>query len=298
VSEHNTRHGFNGKLLGYNFSMMYFVNYVVAIVAGLVGDPFKDAFKQTAIIGNFYMGGYLMPFDVAIVCLLIGGAYVAMNWEENYGSANNSIEQLKSFGEGAQMICTDMRMALCCVCVALFESSMFIFVFNWTPVLSQGPDAPPFGMIFATFMMACMIGASVSALCSNVPATKMLCGATLGSAVMIVPAWIGMSQALTKYNFWVFVAFEFCVGMYFPSICTLKSMAVPESHRSTIYNIFRAPMNLIVIATLLLNLTLMRTFQVVSIMLLLSGVTAAMLLSLGERKGEAAPLQAGVAKEV
>jgi len=299
VSEHNTRHGFNGKLLGYNFSMMYFVNYVVAIVAGLVGDPFKDAFKQTAIIGNFYMGGYLMPFDVAIVCLLIGGAYVAMNWEENYGSAQNSMEQLKSFGSGAQMICNDLRMALCCMCVALFESSMFIFVFNWTPVLSSPTsDTPPFGMIFATFMMACMIGASVSALCSNVPATKMLCGATLGSAVMIVPAWVGMSQDLIKYNFWAFVAFEFCVGVYFPSICTLKSMAVPESHRSTIYNLFRAPMNLIVITTLLLDLTLMRTFQVVSIMLLMSGATAAMLLSLGERKGEAAPLQTGVAKEV
>jgi len=274
------------------------VNYIVAIVAGLVGDPFKDAFKQTAIIGNFYMGGYLMPFDAAIVCLLIGGAYVAMNWEENYGSAQNPMDQLKGFGTGAIMICRDLRMSLCCICVALFESSMFIFVFNWTPVLSQGPDTPPFGMIFATFMMACMIGASVSALCSNVPATKMLCGATLGSAVMIVPAWVGMSQDLIKYNFWAFVAFEFCVGVYFPSICTLKSMAVPESHRSTIYNLFRAPMNLIVITTLLLDLTLMRTFQVVSIMLLLSGVTAAMLLSLGERKGEAAPLQAGVAKEV
>lgn len=294
VSEHTTRHGFNGKLLGYNFSMMYFVNYLVAIATGLVGDPAAEAFKQTQILGNFYMGGYLMPFDAAILCLLAGGLYVAAYWEENYGEAQNFQEQIKSFGTGAVMICTNLRMFLCCVCIALFESSMFIFVFNWTPVLHQGSEVPPFGMIFATFMMACMIGASVAALCKNVPTTKMLCGATLGAAVMIVPGWLGISEALCKWNFWAFVAFEFCVGVYFPAICTLKSEVVPESHRATIYNLFRAPMNLIVLGVLLVNLDLSVTFQVVSTMLLVSGGTAAVLLTMTDpvAKGEAAPLQA------
>merc|ERR1719420_1724898 len=108
-----------------------------------------------------------------------------------------------------------------------------------------------------------------------------------------------MSEELTKYNLWAFVIFELCCGMYFPSICNLKSEAVPESHRATIYNLFRAPMNLIVVAVLLVNPDLVPTFQLVSTMLLLSGCTAvaALVLSEPSAKGEAAPLQ-GSAKEV
>merc|ERR1719498_710116 len=134
-----------------------------------------------------------------------------------------------------------------------------------------------------------MTGASVAALFNNkVPTEKMLCGATIGSAVMVVPGWIGMSEALTKYNLWAFVAFEFCVGIYFPAICTLKSETVPESHRATIYNLFRAPMNAIVVAVLLANPDLMRTFQLVCSMLLMSALTAGTLLALPDKvhKGE------------
>merc|ERR1719261_1258460 len=111
--------------------MMYFVNYLVAVVTGLLGDPFAGAMKQQAIVGNIYFGGFLMPFDVAIVCLLIGGGYVAMTWEENHGEAESVIDQVKNFGTGAMMICSNMKMAMCCAVIALFESSMFIFVFNW-----------------------------------------------------------------------------------------------------------------------------------------------------------------------
>merc|ERR1719453_1918651 len=37
VSEHTIRHSFNSKLLGYNFSMMYFVMYLTAVGTGLIG---------------------------------------------------------------------------------------------------------------------------------------------------------------------------------------------------------------------------------------------------------------------
>merc|ERR1719409_564162 len=136
------------------------------------------------------------------------------------------------------MICTNAKMARCCAVVSLFESAMFIFVFNWTPVLHQGAEVPPFGMIFSTFMMSCMIGASIFSLCSKYNANTVLgCALAVASAAMLVPAYIGMSDALTKYNLWAFLAFEMTVGIYFPAICTLKSEAVPESNRSTIYNL-------------------------------------------------------------
>merc|ERR1719238_608169 len=105
-----------------------------------------------------------MAFDLAIVALLIGGTYVAISWDENFGDSNGAFEALKDFGRSAVLIATSVRMGLCCAVIALFESSMYIFVFNWTPVLHQGATPPPFGMIFSTFMMCCMIGSSIFAL--------------------------------------------------------------------------------------------------------------------------------------
>ena len=48
-----------------------------------------------------------------------------------------------------------------------------------------------------------------------------------------------------------FFCFEACVGMYFPSIGTLRSRYVPDSHRSVIMNLFGIPLNLLVISVFL-----------------------------------------------
>lgn len=49
--------------------------------------------------------------------------------------------------------------------------------------------------------------------------------------------------------FLCFLLFEFCVGIYFPSMGTLKSLLVPERIRATVYNIYRVPLNAIVAGT-------------------------------------------------
>lgn len=49
--------------------------------------------------------------------------------------------------------------------------------------------------------------------------------------------------------------FEMCVGMYFPSMGTMKGMIVPEDKRAAIYNLFRIPLNFIVLFSLLTDLT-------------------------------------------
>lgn len=48
-----------------------------------------------------------------------------------------------------------------------------------------------------------------------------------------------------------FFAFEACVGMYFPSIGTLRGKYIPDSHRSVIMNLFGIPLNLIVVSVFL-----------------------------------------------
>merc|ERR1719231_1581915 len=127
-----------------------------------------------------------------------------------------------------------------------------------------------------------MIGASICALAKNIEIKKMLCFALVLAAVaMLVPAHLGTAVG-PMYNFWAFLCFELCVGIYFPSICTLKSEAVPESCRATIYNLFRAPMNLIVVSVLLINPDLKPTFKLVSSMLLLAGLLMGVMLALPE----------------
>merc|ERR1719159_715717 len=48
-----------------------------------------------------------------------------------------------------------------------------------------------------------------------------------------------------------FFAFEFCVGMYFPLIGTLRSLYLPEEYRGAIMNLFGIPLNMLVVGVFL-----------------------------------------------
>ena len=51
-----------------------------------------------------------------------------------------------------------------------------------------------------------------------------------------------------------FLVFEGCVGLYWPAIGTVKSRLVPEEVRATVYNLFRVPLNGVVVTVLLNNM--------------------------------------------
>ena len=68
--------GYEANWLGGTFSKAVFLgNGLVAIVAGLLGH---------ALVEIFHLGP-VSPFDAASIVLLIGGAYIAATWTENYG---------------------------------------------------------------------------------------------------------------------------------------------------------------------------------------------------------------------
>jgi len=64
-----------------------------------------------------------------------------------------------------------------------------------------------------------------------------------------------------------FLAFEATVGMYFPAMGTMKSMVVPEAQRSAIYNIYRIPLNVIVLGVLLTKMEMTTAFGCCAVML-------------------------------
>jgi len=273
VSEHVGRHGFSSGLLGYMFGVMYTSMYLVAIVTGFVGEALADGFKfQPMAEGSvIYRGGDLGPFDLAILCLVVGGLFVMLFWEENYGSdeggQGEALGMLASVKESARLLFRDRRVLLLCCVVACFESSMYAFVFNWTPALDSKEVPPPYGLIFSLYMMACMCGASVSTITSALaPASRLASAFVIGIAVFVVAAKVVGSSQL-QLIFAAFVAFEFSVGVYFPSVGVLKSEVVPERVRGTMYNIYRVPLNAIVVALLLTNLSTVTVYAACAVLL-------------------------------
>lgn len=54
------------------------------------------------------------------------------------------------------------KIALLGAMQSLFEGSMYTFVFLWTPALSPNGEHIPHGMIFACFMVSCMVGSAIA----------------------------------------------------------------------------------------------------------------------------------------
>ena len=68
-----------------------------------------------------------------------------------------------------------------------------------------------------------------------------------------------------------FLLFEGVVGCYFPALGTLKSKIVPDAQRSTIYNIFRVPLNVLVLLVLLSKLPTQTVFRRVGVTPIVGG---------------------------
>lgn len=130
------------------------------------------------------------------------------------------------------------------------------------------PSTLPFGFIFSTFMVFAMAGSSLFAiLVKNLSVEK------VGVRVFMVSTLAFICMAVSSSDFFTFSSFnlfEMCVGMYFPIMGTLKSAIVPEDQRSAIYNIFRIPLNVIVLFVLLVDMKPTQAFAACVSMLALS----------------------------
>ena len=281
VSE-SQREGFSGEQLGNTFSLAYFGSSVAAIAAGQLGEIAANVAPLTKLgEGGMYYGGYIAPFDLANVVLVLCMIYIANKWSENYGQSDG--QGGGNFGKALSAILDDKKILLCGLICSSFESSMFIFVFNWTPCLMEPKEpVPPFGHIFTGFMIFCLLGTRVYAYLAKTVAVE-----HIGLLVMAV----SMACHLTVYlfanvqiRFVAFLVFEACVGLYFPMMGTLKGDIVPEDMRATIYNIYRLPLNIIVLMPLLLNFSISTTFTVTTSILGVAVAAAFTLKSLSTSK--------------
>ena len=206
VCEHNAR-GYDSTMLNDTFSLMYFGNSLCAILAGMIAEAAADAVPLTSAHGVWHYGGYCSPFDLSAICLVIGFTLICTLWSENYGgfSADTGCSDLTPL----RQVLAEPSILLAGVVISLFEGSMYIFVFNWTPALSSSSSAPPpFGLIFASFMVACMGGSSLFAILSaKLSSEQILVHVFLASAVALLLPLVFKSTLMTLVSF---ILFEAC----------------------------------------------------------------------------------------
>ena len=225
---------------------------------------------------------------------MLCGVFCASLWEENYGEdqhSNGREEEKNDDGrqsnwydglKNAFIVTVRSRdILLCGIISSLFEGSMYIFVFMWTPALtSLMPDSKvplPFGVIFSTFMISCMAGSSLfSILISRIKGEAMAVGVFAVASVSMALVALGTTDTV---KFVGMLIFEMCVGMYFPLMGTMKGVIVPEDKRAAIYNLFRIPLNFIVLFSLLTDLTPAMSFTLNALMLLIATVFQAKLMT-------------------
>lgn len=272
ISEHKERN-WPVDWLGSTFSAMSFGSGMVAIVAGLLATWLADRF------------GYVAPFDASLLLLIGGGIVILMHWRENYGEStaaaaasaatgNKSLaSKFDNFTKAWTVIARDERVLLLGLIQSCFESAMYIFVFQWTPALegslkataaannaSENKEEPfslPHGLVFATFMVCFMLGSKafelLTANSSAAAGFKPRSVEHLARWLFVVSSAALVVPVLTdnhSIQLFAFCMFEVCCGMYFPSAGTMRSRYIPEEIRSTIMNIFRMGLNLIVVLTL------------------------------------------------
>jgi hypothetical protein len=179
-------------------------------------------------------------------------------WKENIAKVDNTDSSKKpNIGDAWKVMLADKKIMLVGAVQALFEGAMYIFVLQWPPALKSsifaskfGPNAAvPFGKVFSCFMACCLLGSSAfgaivsRGIAVETMTTIMLGLATVAMTLATITGTNGLGLLIAA-----FFLFEACVGMYFPSIGSLRAKYIPDKYRSVIMNLFGIPLNLIVVS--------------------------------------------------
>ncbi|KAI8995120.1 hypothetical protein BC832DRAFT_562197 [Gaertneriomyces semiglobifer] len=242
VSEHHSR-GFKESLVSDTFSWSTFLNGIVAIASGVVANLCTDYF------------GLVAPFMASMFFLIVAAVVIIPSWRENYGTSSTtrtSVSKHYTIMDAVRIIWHDKDILAIGIMQCFFESTMYTFVFLWAPVLetAAGGGKIPFGVVFASMMVCIMLGSILFKVLLREGWKHEQIGRLtfiIATVALILP--IFAKDELTLFA--TFNLFEFTCGLYFPTIGTLRAKLIPEETRSTIMNVFRIPLNLIVVVALL-----------------------------------------------
>lgn len=252
TTEHHRR-GFPESWLSATFSAASVGNGIMAIVAGIFAQLLEDRL------------GHIGPFQGAIF-LTVVALILILKWEENYGEekegahCNSSLYQ--QFSEGWKTTLLNSNVWKIGLIQALSEGAMYTFVFMWVPTLlsMDPPGGLPTGCVFSSLMIAITIGGLLfpflqnfvsKYIASESNATE-ISGAIIfliSSASMLSPVVCLSSRSPSCFQqiLFSFVLVETCIGLFLPITGTLRTKYVPDALHGAILNIFRLPLNAIVV---------------------------------------------------
>lgn len=137
---------------------------------------------------------------------------------------------------------------------------MYVMIYSWPEAISSARPwgsanvDPPFGIIFACFMSSFTLGSLFFAHVTRAAGNSRQLSISLVQLSLSLSAlsFIVVVASPHQYvRFLAFCIFEFCVGVYFPSIAYLRGHFVRDTHRATIYGIIRVPLNAFVFVSLI-----------------------------------------------
>ena len=150
-----------------------------------------------------------------------------------------------------------------------FEGTNFLVIFYWSETLVEAHtldnpddmDRIPYGVIFATFMAAMVLGAllfnavvrrrsaratpHISATSST--SSLLLCVSVSLAGMCLLGTAFGSHELTLLLSF---LAFEFCNGVYVPSIASQRGLIVSDANRTSLYGLMKLPLFVFVIGSL------------------------------------------------
>jgi len=239
----------DGAYLGETFGMAYAGDAIVAILAGQFAGVAASIRGPTG------------PFELSTGFLGVGALLAALLWKENVAEGSDSSSK-PTIREALNVVRKDPRIMAVGAVQSLFEAAMYIFVLQWPPALTTaitkafGDGAvTPYGTVFSCFMACCLLGSTMFGYFTKKGTkTETFTAGMLSLATLAMAGATAVTTSASQ-SLWALIAsfflFEGCVGMYFPSIGTLRSKYVPDSHRSVIMNLFGIPLNALVVSVFL-----------------------------------------------
>lgn len=217
---------------------------------------------------------FASPFVASGGLLILAWTVIKNLWTENYGAGGGTateadLFQVRRLGQAWDIVRRDPVLLVLGLTQTCFEGSMYLFVFLWVPSLQESapPFAPPLplGYIFSCFMVSMMLGSllytAISAHSLPTAESTLTLHAKLSSLVCAVSALaLGVSVRSRDEHtrFWAFCAFEACVGMYYPVQGMLRGNLISNEHRATLSSLFRVPLNVFVVVSLLTGVSTAR----------------------------------------
>ncbi|KAJ6489919.1 hypothetical protein C8R45DRAFT_200218 [Mycena sanguinolenta] len=250
------------------------VNGLVATGAGVFSNQ---------LVG--FSGSFASPFIASGALLILAWVVIRASWVENYGgpatdaSAMSDPFQLARLRTALRIVSDDPRLLVLGITQTCFEGSMYLFVFLWVPSLQESSlmGLLPLGYIFSSFMLSMMLGSLLYTFVTSISTEpSLLIHAKLSSCVLAMSSLalaVAVSHQSEHWRFYAFCVFEACVGMYYPVQGMLRGTLIANENRATLSSLFRVPLNVFVVVSLLTGVASARIAVLMSCAVMLAGAS-------------------------